>query len=318
MNLVDAILFLIILLAIYSGYRRGFILGTLELVSWIAGLVIAFWGYKYVAIFVEKIFPKIGVWGDPLSFLITLILARIILGAIVNSILRTTPVQAHQSIVNRLLGMIPGFVNGIIYAAIIATLILVLPLFDGLTAQVRDSKVAGVLTGYVEQVEEKLAPVFNEAVKRTMAKLTIEPESKETIKLPFTVNSDKVREDLEAQMLVMVNEERAKVGLHPLQADPEIQQVARAHSKDMFARGYFSHINPDGKDPFDRIRDAHVRFISAGENLAMARSLRIAHNGLMNSPGHRANILQKSFGRVGIGIIDGGIYGIMITQNFRN
>jgi len=47
-------------------------------------------------------------------------------------------------------------------------------------------------------------------------------------------------------------------------------------------------------------------------------SVRIAHAGLMNSPGHRANILRPQFGRVGIGIMDGGVHGLMVTQNFRN
>lgn len=318
MNLVDMLLLLIILLAAYSGYRRGFILGALELVSWIAGLILAFWGYKYVDIIIEKVFPNIGMWSAPLSFIITLIVARIILSALVNRVLRSTPITAHENIINKITGIIPGLVSGLIYAAIVATLLLVLPLSTMLTGQARDSNIANQLTGQVERLEEKLAPVFDDAVKRTMAKLTVEPESKETINLPFKVDDATVREDLEAQMLVLVNEERTKAGLQPLKADDEIRVVARAHSKDMFARGYFSHINPDGKDPFDRMREGHIRFISAGENLALAHSLSIAHRGLMNSPGHRANILQKSFGRVGIGILDGGIYGIMVTQNFRN
>jgi uncharacterized protein YkwD len=86
----------------------------------------------------------------------------------------------------------------------------------------------------------------------------------------------------------------------------------------MFAKGYFAHVNLEDEDPFDRMRNEKVRFLRAGENLALAQTLTIAHNGLMNSPGHRANILQPGFGRVGIGILDGGIYGLMITQNFRN
>jgi uncharacterized protein YkwD len=119
-------------------------------------------------------------------------------------------------------------------------------------------------------------------------------------------------------MLVMVNEERSKEGLKPVKADPEMAEVARKHSKDMFARGYFSHVTPDGKDPFDRMRADGVKFLTAGENLALAQTLSIAHKGLMNSPGHRANILKPTFGRLGIGVLDGGIYGLMITQNFRN
>jgi uncharacterized protein YkwD len=106
--------------------------------------------------------------------------------------------------------------------------------------------------------------------------------------------------------------------LKPLKPDPEIQVVARKHSADMFARGYFSHINPNGEDPFDRMRKGGIRFLAAGENLALAQTLTIAHNGLMNSPGHRANILQPAFGRLGIGILNSGIHGLMITQNFRN
>ncbi|HEV8503758.1 MAG TPA: CAP domain-containing protein, partial [Chitinophagaceae bacterium] len=107
-------------------------------------------------------------------------------------------------------------------------------------------------------------------------------------------------------------------GLRPLVADPEMTEVARAHSKDMFARGYFAHFTPEGKSPFDRMDAAHVQYSTAGENLALAHSLSIAHNGLMNSPGHRANILNPAFGRVGIGILDGGFYGLMVSQEFRN
>jgi uncharacterized protein YkwD len=86
----------------------------------------------------------------------------------------------------------------------------------------------------------------------------------------------------------------------------------------MFTRGYFSHNTPENKTPFDRMRESEVRFRTAGENLALAPTLSIAHTGLMNSPGHRANILQSNFGRLGIGVLDGGKRGLMITQNFRN
>ena len=66
------------------------------------------------------------------------------------------------------------------------------------------------------------------------------------------------------------------------------------------------------------MRDADVRFTAAGENLALAQTLEIAHRNLMNSPGHRANIMSPAFGRVGIGIMDGGFYGLMISQEFRD
>ena len=119
-------------------------------------------------------------------------------------------------------------------------------------------------------------------------------------------------------MLDLVNSERVANGLQPLAPDPELTEVARRHSADMFARGYFAHDTPEGLSPFDRMKEANVRFLAAGENLALAPTLSVAHTGLMNSPGHRANILRPQFGRLGIGIMDGGMRGLMVSQEFRN
>jgi uncharacterized protein YkwD len=66
------------------------------------------------------------------------------------------------------------------------------------------------------------------------------------------------------------------------------------------------------------MHQSNVQFLTAGENLALAPTLSVAHTGLMNSPGHRANILRAQFGRVGIGIIDGGMRGFMVSHEFRN
>ena len=63
---------------------------------------------------------------------------------------------------------------------------------------------------------------------------------------------------------------------------------------------------------------AGIHFQAAGENLALAPNINLAHQGLMNSPGHRANILSPDFKKVGIGVIDGGIYGEMFVQEFSN
>ena len=86
----------------------------------------------------------------------------------------------------------------------------------------------------------------------------------------------------------------------------------------MLARGYFSHVSPEGKDTSDRMRQANLHFLAAGENLALGQTLQGAHQDLMNSPGHRANVLRAQFGRLGIGVLDAGRYGLMITQDFRN
>jgi uncharacterized protein YkwD len=318
MNWVDISLILIALLAIWGGWRRGFISGALNLIAWVGSLLIGFYFYPYTANFIEKHIASLDVWTLPVAFASTIIVARIFLAIIVYAILSATPPQLHRNGLNYFLGIVPGFINGVIYATLIAALLLAFPLSDKISAETRDSKIANRLTVGVEWLEEKLSPVFDKAVNQTINKLTVEPNSEESVSLPFTTSNIKVRADLEEKMIDMVNEERRKRGLNILKPDPELTAVARAHSKDMFIGGYFSHYTREGKDPFDRMKRAGIKFSQAGENLALAQTLSIAHQGLMNSPGHRENILRPAFGRIGIGIYDGGTHGLMISQEFRN
>jgi len=317
-NIIDILLVLIVLFSMLGGWRRGFVVSLLSLVVWLGSILAGLFFYRPVADLGQKFFPSLGVWTVPLAFLFVLIIARILLGLISTRIIRAVEPEAHQSMLNKTLGLLPGFVNGLINATIVAALLLALPLSDSITTKTRDSAIAGKLANQAEWIDEKFSPIFDDVVNRSMNKLTIHPESDKLVNLPFKLANPRVREDLEAKMLELVNEERAKENLKPLVADPELTVVARAHSRDMFARGYFSHITPEGKTPSDRIRAAHVKFLVAGENLALGQTLAICHQGLMNSPGHRANILEPSYGRLGIGILDGGVYGLMITQNFRN
>jgi uncharacterized protein YkwD len=318
MNWVDVVLVLVVLLAIWGGWERGFILGTLDLINWLGSIVLGIVFYSYTAKLLQAIFPALGAWLLPVAFLATIIIARILIGLVTSRIAWSTTPVINGSPINKFLGIIPGFINGVVYATVIAALLLSLPLWDDITKSTRNSQIASRLSDEVEWVNEKLSPVFDKAINQTINNLTIHPASNESVKLPFKDSHPAVRQDLETKMLQLVNAERTKKGLQPLQADPQLTEVARAHSRDMFARGYFAHVSPEGKSPFDRMNDAHVSYLTAGENLALAHSLSIAHNGLMNSPGHCANILNPSFGRVGIGILDGGFYGLMVSQEFRN
>ena len=318
MNYVDIILFLVMALAVWGGCRKGFILGSINLAVWIGSLLTGFFFYKYFGNFLETWFPNLGVWNQPLAFLSIIIISRIILGLIFNSVLRKTPDHAHTHGINRFFGMIPGFVNGIIYATIVAAVLLSIPLMNQLSTKTRESFLADKLAVNIGWLDNHLAPIFDEAIKKSLSRITVEPKSDESVQLNFKVKNAKPRPDLELKMLELVNQERTSRGLKPLKFDAELVPVARAHSNDMFSRGYFSHYSPEGKDPFDRMKAANIKYYSAGENLALGPTLKICHDGLMNSPGHKANILNPSYGRLGVGILDGGSFGLMISQEFRN
>lgn len=317
MNIIDIILIIIILSALWNGISKGFISGTAGLISWIGSLLLTFLLYRPLAAFVDSHVMS-NVWTMPLVFLASLLIIAALVSLLISRVLQAIPPAVHQHKLNKIVGFVPGAIVGFLYAAIVASLLLLLPIASTLTAYTRESPLAQQLTTGLERVERPFAPVFEEAVNRSINKMTIAPESSESVPLPFTVTAPEPRPDLESDMLQLINTERDKAGLPSLKHDEELTPVAREHSADMFARGYFSHISPEGSTPFDRIRQANITFLTAGENLAIAQTLPLAHEGLMNSPGHRANILRPAFGRVGIGILDGGVYGLMVTQKFRN
>jgi len=318
-NAIDILLVVIVLLSLGNGYRRGFTNGIIDLAGWTLSLVAGLRFYQPVA---NWLGPRVDLWSEVWDQPIAFILVAIAAGALVHllgyGMLRRLPKDFHERSFNKVLGLLTGLANGLIIAAIVSALLLAIPLNEALSEHTRESRLVNRLAVYAERLEATLHPVFGEAIARTLNLLTIHPESNERVTLPYTVAKSRPRPDLEAKMLELVNSERVANGLRPLAPDPELTQVARQHSADMFARGYFAHDTPEGLDPFARMRAAGVRFDAAGENLALAPTVQVAHTGLMNSPGHRANILQKAFGRVGIGIMDGGVRGIMVSQEFRN
>ena len=95
-------------------------------------------------------------------------------------------------------------------------------------------------------------------------------------------------------MFDLTNATRVEHGLHPLSWDDHVKLTARDHSTDMAINQYFDHTNLKGESPFDRMEEDQISFRTAGENLAAGQISSIfAHEGLMNSIGHRENILQR-------------------------
>ncbi len=129
--------------------------------------------------------------------------------------------------------------------------------------------------------------------------------------LPASLTAD------EKQMVQFINQERQKAGLKPLEVDMRLVKVARAKAKDMIEQGYFSHTSPTYGSPFDMMRSFGVTdWRAAAENIAQNPSVTGAHESFMNSPGHRNNIMNPSFDKVGVGILDGGPYGKTFVQLF--
>ncbi|MFD1205537.1 CAP-associated domain-containing protein [Sporosarcina contaminans] len=126
-----------------------------------------------------------------------------------------------------------------------------------------------------------------------------------------------LRNGFEQQLFDLTNAARVRHGRSILQWDDTISVTARKHSMDMAINDYFAHDNLKGQSPFDRMKEDHISFRKAGENLAYGQSSSIfAHEGLMNSKGHRDNILIKDYSHLGIGVAFNEKSQPYYTENF--
>ncbi|MCD9874965.1 sigma-70 family RNA polymerase sigma factor [Streptomyces guryensis] len=131
-----------------------------------------------------------------------------------------------------------------------------------------------------------------------------------------TTEASSAPSDTVTQVVALVNKERAANGCGALTEDPRLEKAAQGHSDDMAARHFFDHTNPDGADPGQRITAAGYNWSTYGENIAQGQQTPAAvMESWMNSPGHRANILNCSFKDIGVGVHNGS-GGPWWTQDF--
>lgn len=123
--------------------------------------------------------------------------------------------------------------------------------------------------------------------------------------------------NVEMQVINLTNQQRKKRGLPPLKANWELSRVARYKAQDMRDKNYFSHTSPTYGSPFTMIKNFGLSYSSAAENIAAGQSTpQSVVNAWMNSPGHRANILNPNYTEIGVGYAKGGSYGYYWSQMF--
>lgn len=317
-NWIDLVILAFIVFYLWDGWGKGFLALIFELIAFVGSFVFSLKLYSFVAQLLVSNFSFPQGLANAAGFFLVGILVEQLLSHLSDFLYHRIPEKWHRNKLNQISSVIPLSANAFVIVAFILTLTLSLPIKGSIKASVADSKIGGAIVGRTQVIERRLAHIFSEAVSDTINFITIAPRSDEQVQLNFTQPNSTIDETAETQMFELVNNERLKRGLPGLQFDARLRDLARVYARDMFTRGYFSHYNPEGLSPFQRMQEAHITYEVAGENLALAPSVTIAHQGLMESQGHRENILHVDFGRVGIGVMDGGIYGKMFVQEFTN
>lgn len=119
------------------------------------------------------------------------------------------------------------------------------------------------------------------------------------------------------EVVDLVNAERSKQGVKPLTLDAEVSSVATKKSQDMIDKNYFDHNSPTYGSPFDMLKQFGISYKTAGENIAMGqRNPKEVVNSWMNSEGHRKNILNGNFTKIGVGVAQNSNGQIYWTQMF--
>lgn len=311
---IDIVIVLMLLAYAWAGHRRGFLGQIFDLV----GIVVSFFLALRYFNFLAQVFENWGInqnLSKPVGFFVLWLVGQLIFYLITLGIFHFIPSSVSKNRINHYLGLIPGLIKGIVMVAITLMLFFILPISPAFKNNLIKAPISGSIIRSFAKVETQMETVFSDLNNLNLFKVS---QNEEMIQLDFKTESVSIDENSENAMLILVNDERARNGLSPLKKDYTIRDVARSHSIDMAKNGYFSHIDLAGLSPADRMTNGGVTYWLAGENIALAPTYELAEIGFMNSPKHRDNILDPKFGRIGIGIIDTGLYGKMVTQNFAD
>lgn len=327
LNWVDLLVVLVVLYSGLKGLQTGFVQQAVSFAGFIVAFGLALKFYSFGGYFLTGHFgwPRgvanaagfllIGLLGQGMFTGLIVLTGKFLLDLVKpdwneKKVLRT---------IDMLLGTIPAVGSGLLILVFFLTLLVVLPTRGRVKAEILESRLGGFLVRKTQGMEQGFAEIFGEAIEDSLTFLTIQPDSRGKVDLGFEQWDVAIDESSEREMWVLINQERKERGLKELSFEREkTREAARGHAKDMFEKGYFSHINTQGQSPFDRLEKAGVVFAAAGENLALAPNVGLAHQGLMASRAHRENILSPEFSQVGVGVMDGGVYGKMFVQLFTD
>jgi uncharacterized protein YkwD/uncharacterized membrane protein required for colicin V production len=317
---VDAGILALAGVAVWSGYRSGFIATAYGLATWIVAFAAGVAFQAPAASLVERLGAQPAT-ARPIAFVLVIIAVEGLFSLAghfaLNPIVKTVHASSTWALgVDKALGIFPAVARSLFVVGILLAAMVVSPVPTELKSAVESSRIARGLIERVTALQPQLAVLsgsLGDNVPLFVTKLGAEDTEKLDLPSDLQLASDAAAE---RQLLDLVNEERVNAGQPALVWDDRLLPVARAHSEEMFKLKYFSHQSPVTGSPFDRLTAAKIGYTRAGENLAYAQSVTIAHRGLMQSLGHRENILRPEFTRIAIGVINAGAYGRMFTQMF--
>lgn len=317
-NWVDLIIIIVLVYFLSEAFRVGFWILLADFTSFFLALIFALFGYRFIASFFRSSFSLPHSFSNVLGFLTIAVIAGGLFGFLFSRILKKIPKKFWKKRIGYVLAMLPALGEGLVIIAFILTIIIGLPISSNIKTDISNSKIGGAIVKNTSSLNARIDDIFGQAVKDSLTYLTVAPGSTETVSLVVGEQKLLVDEVGERAMFDLVNEARANQKVPLFEWNEKLVNVARDYARNMWENKYFGHYSLEGENVGNRLDVVGIKYRFAGENLAMAPTVVIAQTGLMNSDGHRKNILDKNYGKIGIGVIDNGIYGKMFVQVFTN
>jgi uncharacterized protein YkwD len=317
-NWIDILSIVLLIFSFIEGWRLGFVNLSASFIAYVIAFVVSMAYHRPVGSWIVEAFGIPQIWTDSIGYISLIVLSLVLFTKIFLLLSEKIVTRFIHTVVDRAMGVVISFMNALCILVFTFVAIASVPDVIVLKEGVEDSKTARIILGIAERYGGTSMITLEQSIKDNVQFITIDPLSNETIQLPFSLQRWNLMDDTEdaSQMITLINKERVLSGLHPLYVDDELSRIALLHSRDMFERKYFSHSSPEGKTMKDRLQVDSVIFTSAAENLAFAPDVNTAHKGLMASMSHKAAILDPIFTRVGVGVVDSGSVGIMVTELF--
>jgi uncharacterized protein YkwD/uncharacterized membrane protein required for colicin V production len=322
--MIDFVLGLTLAGLALRGWFRGFAREAMDLVGVVVGLLLAF---RLGAPLGDELVDRFGIAPEA-GRIIAAVIIFLLVGA-------ASAVGAHflskalnlpgLSLGNRILGVGVSVATGLFILLLLVSLARVASLPDPVEGVIDESRVVGAVAAPESVPSRWFHALAGDRVVEAVTNLEREVgerrvvlEEGERATIPAAEPTELAASFDEARDVYdLVNRARLEAGGDPLAWSASLAKVARAHAREMYLRGYFSHRSPDTGSPLDRVLDAGIVVGRVGENLALAATPIAVHQGLMDSDGHRRNLLAGIWTRVGIGVVDGP-YGLMVVEVFSD
>lgn len=319
---IDYIVLVYLVMHFVRGVRKGLFLILVNSICFLLSLALAFYTYEYSANYLVSNFGINGTYANIIGFFSNMFILKILLILIIKMLMSGRIIRMGDSPLNKVAGGITSLAYGIVVVMLMFSIALSFSLPYFIDKEFRNSGTGRIVDMNPLGVNENVKKIFGGVLSSTMDVLSFltieESETDRKVDLGFSTSDYKISKTAESDMLNLVNNERKANGLDEYVIDEKLGDVARDHARDMFENGYFSHTNLSGEKPADRMKKGGVQFNFSGENLAYSKDLLSAHQGLMNSEGHRKNILHPLFHRIGIGVLDADSRGMIFVQNFAD